>query len=100
MTVEKFALAKTPLGLDQIYEGFLCRVKTEMVEQPLYELAREDLAFPALLGPSFTCKKVLPGEPSTSALQKTKKPTHVSPTAACLCAGPACLLQRNTHDDT
>lgn len=63
MTVEKFALTKTQLGLDQIYEGFLCRVKTEMVKQPLCELAREDLVFTALLGPSFTLKKVLHDEP-------------------------------------
>lgn len=66
-----------------------CAVKTETVKQihSKYELVKEDLAFSAVLGPSFTRKKVLHDEPlpsvqgpgSTSALQKQRNPHKYHP---------------------
>lgn len=68
MTREKFVFPlaiKTQPGSDQIYEGFSCSVKTKMIKQvhSKYEEAKKGLVFTAILGPSFTLKKVLPEAP-------------------------------------
>lgn len=66
-----------------------CAVKTETVKQihSKYELVKKDLVFSAVLGLSFTRKKVLHDEPLPKCARprlnlsttETKKSTQVSP---------------------